>query len=106
MNLKRAKKEALDYIWPACMFAMYDCSDSMHDAEKQQARFDAIVDDKIKIEDFIKQHLLSEYVDELKKAVDECDYDGSMECGVSDFPVPWKDVKEEYEKRYGEWKHK
>jgi hypothetical protein len=104
MNLKKAKKEAQDWLWPYLMFAMYDCCDSMHDADRQEARFNTLVDDKIEITEFVRENLRHEYIEALNDAVEEGGYDGSMECGVSEFPIPWKDIKRDYEKLYGEWK--
>lgn len=60
MNIKKAKKEALEYFENSLRVSYNDCSDSMHDMDEAQARFDAFVDDSISVLDFLEKNCLGD----------------------------------------------
>jgi NAD-dependent DNA ligase len=93
----KALKEARDYIEPAIRYCLTDCSDSMHESEKLEARFHAVTDDKVDIGDFIAEHLFDHYIKELKTQLGEYGNGDTIEtfsCGVCEPPVPLEVVKQ------------
>lgn len=101
--LKRAKIEALAYIKNLLRVCYHDCSDSGDEAERHQARFDAIVEDSISMEAFIEQHLLADYAGLWKAFVDDLvrteDWwatatdDDKQNPLVCDLPIPYERFK-------------
>jgi len=92
----KALKEARDYIEPAIRYCLTDCSDSMGESEKLEARFCALTNDRINIGDFIAEHLFDDYIKELKTQLDEYGNGETIEtfsCGVCEPPVPLEVVK-------------
>lgn len=64
-------KAAKEYMTPALYYKLYDCCDSMRDSEKLEARFDALADDKISVNEYIMEYLLPEYIECIKTVADE-----------------------------------
>lgn len=102
MNKAKALKTAKEWLFPALLYAIHDCCDSMHDAEKLEERFNAYVDDSIPIEKFVKENLYKEYLEEVINALKE---GGNMEEWVdelsntpSDLPIPFSEFKDDLEK--------
>lgn len=92
----KALKEARAYILPALRYCLFDCSDSMYESEKIEARFHAVTDDKVHIGDFIAEHLFEDYIKELKSQLVEYGNGETVEtfsCGVCEPPVPLEVVK-------------
>ena len=58
----KAKEYAKTFIENHLRFCATDCSDSMHEADDAEARFEAVTDDA-DIWEFIKEHLMVEYAD-------------------------------------------
>ena len=71
MKSIKASKEALAYIDPILRLCYFDCSDSANDAEKHEDRFNALVDDRLDIESYLKKFHLDEYVAVYQKFYDE-----------------------------------
>jgi hypothetical protein len=88
----KALKEARAYIPNILRVAINDCSDSGEDADKHEARFNAIVDDSIGIGRFIYDHLLDEWIKTANEVIEESGYpfDGGW---VVDPPAPLNDPK-------------
>ncbi|MFA6159391.1 MAG: BRCT domain-containing protein [Candidatus Paceibacterota bacterium] len=92
----KALKEARSYIAPALRYCLFDCSDSMYESEKIEARFEAVTDDKVSIGDFIAEHLFDDYIKVLKTLLVEYGNGDTIEtfsCGVCEPPVPLEVVK-------------
>lgn len=92
----KALKEARSYIVPALQYCLFDCSDSMHESDKIEARFEAVTDDKVHIGDFIAEHLFDDYIKVLKPLLVEYGTGDTVEtfsCGVCEPPVPLEVVK-------------
>lgn len=99
----KLSKYALSYITPALRAAIYDCSDSMHEEEKYQNKFDALADDKFEIQKYIEKYHLDDYIKELKDVVEE---EGSEPSNWEEFfeenipgciPIPYEKIKHKLE---------
>ena len=97
MNKKKALEEAKSWIHDYLMFAIYDCSDSMHYAETSKDRFDAFVEDTIDISDFVEKNLMNEYLEELAEF--SKDEDADLKNTPSQLPIPY----EKTEKKLKAW---
>lgn len=91
-------KTAKEWIYFALMYAAFDCCDSMHEAEKLENRFNALVDDKIEIADFVKEFLYKDYIKGLKDVYKEAGTDESLdvfytERAASELPIPYHEIK-------------
>ncbi len=75
----KALKEARSYIPDILRVCINDCSDSGETADQHENRFNALVDDKISIGQFIHDHLLDEWVKQATKAIKEADYTGALD---------------------------
>jgi hypothetical protein len=93
----KATMEALSYISDIFRVCYQDCSDSMEECKSYEDRFNALVDDKISIEDYIEKFLLEKYVEAWKSFTEEELYDYSQEDKenptVRDLPIPYKKFK-------------
>jgi hypothetical protein len=95
MNKVKAKETAKDWIEPALMASIYDCSDSMHDEQSLNDRFDAFVEDTIDIKEFVKTNLLNEYIECLQGFIDEDGMiEGDLDSTPSNLPIPLELVKD------------
>lgn len=92
----KAVKEAKSYIPNILRVAIDDCSDSSEDADRHEARFNALVDDRISIGQFIIDHLRDEWVDQARAAIKGCEYceplDKEWSWPVTDPCSPLNDV--------------
>jgi hypothetical protein len=97
----KLSKYALLYIDSSLRAAMFDSSDSMGDEDKYRNKFDALVDDKFEIEDYIFKFHLDEYVKSIKEIAEEDGYD---EGDITDWeehlenipgciPIPYEKIK-------------
>lgn len=68
---ERLSKEVKEFLFPACLYWLHDCSDSMHEMTRYESRFAALADDQFKIEDYIRAFHLADYVKALKDAAAE-----------------------------------
>jgi len=95
MNITKAKKEALAYIEPTLRYCFTDCCDSMRESEKQEERFNAVTDDKFKIDTFIEHNLLKEYADAWATIGYECDMteEEAAHPSVCSLPIPFEKFK-------------
>lgn len=55
-------KEAREWMRPALYFSLYDCSDSMHESERMEARFSALADDKFSVKEYVDKFFFDEYI--------------------------------------------
>lgn len=62
---KKLDKEAKDWLRSHLFYALYDCSDSMHDAEKLEARFSALANDKFGVKDYVFKFHFDEYINSI-----------------------------------------
>jgi hypothetical protein len=102
MNKSKALKTAKEWLFPALMYSLYDCSDSKHNAEELESRFNAHVDDTISINDFVKKNLHKEFLVECVKALDEGGHDHSewreyFESPVSALPFKFSEIEKDLE---------
>lgn len=94
MNKSKMLKTAKEYLRPYSIQALYDCSDSMEDADRLEARFDAYADDSIKIEAFIQKNLRDELVNEFAETLKEFSSVETKEAAIEEMvtaPLPIKD---------------
>lgn len=95
--IKHALKEIPSYLEAQLRYCYTDCSDGMHDAEEQENRFNAIVDDKITIDAFIEQHCLDLYAKAWQETVDQWVYsddeDDKQNPSVCALPIPYERFK-------------
>lgn len=68
---KKLDKVAKSWMRPVLYYQLYDCSDSMHESEKLEARFDALADDKISIDDYVEKYLFEDYMETLIEVAKE-----------------------------------
>lgn len=66
---EKLSKIVLQFIPNHLRFALFDCSDSMHDEEKYLAKFEGACDDKINIKKYIEKYHLIDYANSLKEEV-------------------------------------
>lgn len=94
-GLKRAKAEVLSYIQNRFSACYFDCSDSVHEADSHEDRFDGIVNDSIPIKDFIEQHFLKEYAEAWQEYIDEYDWtdEEKQNPTVRGLPIPYEKFK-------------
>lgn len=95
---KKASAEVLYYINDRIFRVCYsDCSDSMEECRTYEDRFNALVDDKISIEDYIEKFLLKEYSEAWGKFIEENLSDYSQEekenPTVCDLPISYERFK-------------
>jgi hypothetical protein len=66
----------------------------MDEADTAKNRFDALVDDKISINDFLRKYLLAEYVAALKAYTkdDNVDQETLEAPSVCAFPIPYSEI--------------
>ena len=102
MNKSKALKTAKEYLFPRLLECLYDCSDSSHEAESLENRFNAYVDDSITIEKFIQENLRKEYIQALKDALAENGESVDNEEGLEsikspccDLPISYEDIQNE-----------
>jgi hypothetical protein len=105
MNKAKALKTAKEWLFPALMYAIYDCSDSMHEAEQLEARFGAYVDDKISIKEFVRKNLRKEFVTECVNALEQCGHAHSewreyFNDTPSGMAFDFKDIEPDLEKAF------
>ncbi len=87
-------KEARAYIPNILRVCINDCSDSGHEADKHEARFNALADDKIGIAPFIKEHLWAEWRAALLETLEGRSLEELIQDGwpVTEPPVPLDDL--------------
>lgn len=96
---EKLSKEALSYLFPALMFCLHDCRDSMHEMERYESRFAVLADDKFSIDDYIRAFHLGDYVKALKDAaaengdVEVADWKAYMEDTPSKLPISYEEIK-------------
>ena len=92
----KALKEARLYIPNILRVCVQDCSDSGERADEENARFNAFVDDKIGIGEFIAEHLRDEWVAELTDILKDSGSDIATfdEWPVCEPPKPLDNIKE------------
>lgn len=105
MNHQKALATAKEWIPDALRYAISDCSDSMHEAEKLENRFNALVDDSITIEEFVKKHLYTEYLEGCKNMFFESGYDHSnwrSDFGdtPTELPIPFYKIEHDLAKLF------
>lgn len=95
-TIKRAKTEALAYIGGIFSFCYHDCSDSMHECDRREARFNGIVDDTITLVAFIEAYCMDEYVAGWKQLWENELREGrnDVEPGACDLPIPYERFKD------------
>lgn len=102
MNKVKAKQTAKDWLFPALMFAVYDCSDSMEQAEKLENRFNAFVEDSISIEKFVKENLYNEYIKAMVATLREGgkldEWKEELESTPFNLPIPFEEIQADLEK--------
>lgn len=105
MNKAKALKTAKEYLFPRLMECLYDCSDSAHEAQSLEDRFNAYVDDSVSIEDFIRKNLRTDYIEAVKDALAENgesfdDEDGinSLTNPACSLPISYEEIKKDLEK--------
>lgn len=97
---ERLSKEVKEYLFPACLYWLFDCSDSMHEMTRYESRFAALVDDKFPIEDYIRAFHLPEYVQALKDAAAEngdtevADWKTYLADTPSKLPIGYDEIKD------------
>jgi hypothetical protein len=94
MNKSKALKVAKAWLNPALMYAIHDCSDSMHESEKLEERFNALMDDSIAIEEFVKVNLYKEYIRECIEVArfegaEFSEVEGVLQGNPNALPIPW-----------------
>lgn len=95
----KLSKQALSYIESSLMESIYDCSDSMHDAEITKAKFNALADDEFRIEDYINEFHLDEYIESLKSLVKDntgevTNWEEFLKSTPSRLPIPYEKIKD------------
>ena len=88
-------KAAKEWIESVVRYRVYDCCDSMRDSEKMEARFDALADDKISIDDYVKKFLAAEYIKAIKECADEAGDDASEKN--------WKEFLDGTPSKFPDW---
>lgn len=89
---------AKDWIEAKLQFCMYDCSDGMHEAEKQEAAWEAITEtDTRQMIKFIKKNLLEKYYESCRDIAGwECMSEDELVSGeslVCELPIKYKKKK-------------
>lgn len=105
MNKAKALKTADKWLFPALMYAVYDCCDSMHEAERLEDRFNAYVDDKVSIQEYVKKNLRLEFLAQCVNVLKEGGYDRNewreqFESTPSELPIPFAEVEADLEKLF------
>lgn len=85
-------QSASSYMENRLRVCLFDCSDSMHEAEKEKNRFDGLTNDAVKINDYLRENLLLEYIELCKSFRD--DDGGDLENPVCDLPIPYEEIKD------------
>ncbi len=98
-KIPRLSKEVKAYLFPACLYWLHNCSDSMYEMTRYESRFAALADDKFSITDYIRAFHLSDYAQALKDAAAEngdtevADWKAYMEDAPSILPIGFDEVK-------------
>lgn len=94
---EKLSKAALDWLDSWLYYALYDCCDSMRDSEKLEARFDALADDKMSVEDYVVKYHLKEYVWAIQgKANENGDKIDDWKKYIEGAPVEFSDKVKNY----------
>jgi hypothetical protein len=100
---KKLDKYALDYVRPHLYYALYDCCDSMNDAERLENQFSGACDGKINIKKYIETFHLKHYIDSIFKVAkengDKINKENFAEF-LDDSPSNFPPIIKEYFKNY------
>ena len=68
---KKIQKVAKEYVIAHTQFALWDCSDAMHEIDKLEAVWDALTDNKESLKDYIKKNLYDYYKEQVEDIAKE-----------------------------------
>ena len=85
MNKKKGLATAIEFLEPHLRSWMWDCCDSMREAEDLESRFNAYMDDSIDIEEFIIKNLKEKYLETIKSLLEDAGETWSDTIGIGDF---------------------